>query len=159
MDIRIGQGYDVHRLAEGIPFILGGVKLEHTHGLVAHSDGDVLIHSICDAILGAAAMRDIGYHFPDNSDDFKNIDSRILLRKTKDLVSTAGWKIGNVDATICLQRPKVQALIPQMCENMAKDLNIEISAISVKATTNEKIGFVGREEGVAVFAVALLLKD
>lgn len=159
MDIRIGQGYDVHRLAEGIPFILGGVKLEHTHGLVAHSDGDVLIHSICDAILGAAAMRDIGYHFPDNSDDFKNIDSRILLRKTKDLVSTAGWKIGNIDATICLQRPKVQALIPQMCENMAKDLNIDISAISVKATTNEKIGFVGREEGVAVFAVALLLKD
>jgi len=159
MDIRIGQGYDVHRLAEGIPFILGGVKLAHTHGLVAHSDGDVLIHSICDAILGAAAMRDIGYHFPDNSDDFKNIDSRILLRKTNALVSAAGWKIGNIDATICLQRPKVQALIPQMCENLAKDLNIDISAISVKATTNEKIGFVGREEGVAVFAVALLLKD
>ena len=146
MKIRIGQGYDVHQLAEGLPFVLGGVHIEHSHGLVAHSDGDVLLHSICDAILGAAAMRDIGYHFPDNSNEFKNIDSRILLRKTKELISANGWEIGNIDATICLQKPKLLPHIPQMCKNIADDLQIDISDVSVKATTTEKLGFVGREE-------------
>lgn len=159
MKIRIGQGYDVHQLAEGLPFVLGGVHIEHSHGLVAHSDGDVLLHSICDAILGAAAMRDIGYHFPDNSNEFKNIDSRILLRKTKVLISANGWEIGNIDATICLQKPKLLPHIPQMCKNIADDLQIDISDVSVKATTTEKLGFVGREEGVAVFAVALIQKQ
>ncbi len=159
MKIRIGQGYDVHQLAEGLPFVLGGVHIEHSHGLVAHSDGDVLLHSICDAILGAAAMRDIGYHFPDNSDEFKNIDSRILLRKTKELITANGWEIGNIDATICLQKPKLLPHIPQMCKNIADDLQIDISDVSVKATTTEKLGFVGREEGVAVFAVALIQKQ
>ncbi len=159
MKIRIGQGYDVHQLAEGLPFVLGGVHIEHSHGLVAHSDGDVLLHSICDAILGAAAMRDIGYHFPDNSDEFKNIDSRILLRKTKELITANGWEIGNIDATICLQKPKLLPHIPQMCKNSADDLQIDISDVSVKATTTEKLGFVGREEGVAVFAVALIQKQ
>lgn len=159
MKIRIGQGYDVHQLAEGLPFVLGGVHIEHSHGLVAHSDGDVLLHSICDAILGAAAMRDIGYHFPDNSNEFKNIDSRILLRKTKELILANGWEIGNIDATICLQKPKLLPHIPQMCKNIADDLQIDISDVSVKATTTEKLGFVGREEGVAVFAVALIQKQ
>lgn len=159
MKIRIGQGYDVHQLSEGLPFVLGGVHIEHSHGLVAHSDGDVLLHSICDAILGAAAMRDIGYHFPDNSNEFKNIDSRILLRKTKELISANGWEIGNIDATICLQKPKLLPHIPQMCKNIADDLQIDISDVSVKATTTEKLGFVGREEGVAVFAVALIQKQ
>ena len=159
MKIRIGQGYDVHQLAEGLPFVLGGVHIEHSHGMVAHSDGDVLLHSVCDAILGAAAMRDIGYHFPDNSNEFKNIDSRILLRKTRELITVQGWEIGNIDATICLQRPKLLPHIPQMCKNIAEDLQIDISDVSVKATTTEKLGFVGREEGVAVFAVALLQKQ
>ncbi len=159
MKIRIGQGYDVHQLAEGLPFVLGGVHIEHSHGMVAHSDGDVLLHSICDAILGAAAMRDIGYHFPDNSNEFKNIDSRILLRKTKELITANGWEIGNIDATICLQKPKLLPHIPQMCKNIADDLQIDISDVSVKATTTEKLGFVGREEGVAVFAVALIQKQ
>ncbi|MBR5433459.1 MAG: 2-C-methyl-D-erythritol 2,4-cyclodiphosphate synthase [Bacteroidales bacterium] len=158
MKIRIGQGYDVHQLAEGLPFVLGGVHIEHSHGMVAHSDGDVLLHSICDAILGAAAMRDIGYHFPDNSNDYKGIDSRILLRKTKELVTSQGWEIGNIDATICLQKPKLLPHIPLMCQNIAEDLQISIDDVSVKATTTEKLGFVGREEGVAVFAVALLQK-
>lgn len=159
MKIRIGQGYDVHQLAEGLPFILGGVKIDHTSGMVAHSDGDVLLHSICDALLGAAGLRDIGYHFPDNSNEFKNIDSRILLRRTNDLLKQNNWKVGNIDATICLQKPKLLNFIPQMCENIAKDLQIDISDISVKATTTEKLGFVGREEGVAVFAVALITKE
>jgi len=158
MKIRIGQGYDVHQLAEGLPFILGGVSIPHSHGMVAHSDGDVLLHSICDALLGAAALRDIGFHFPDNSNDYKNIDSRILLRKTKDLLSNDGWTIGNIDATVCLQKPKLLNYIPQMCENIANDLNIDIRDVSIKATTTEKLGFVGREEGIAVFAVALIQK-
>ena len=158
MRIRIGQGYDVHQLAEGLPFILGGVSIPHSHGMVAHSDGDVLLHSICDALLGAAALRDIGFHFPDNSNDYKNIDSRILLRKTKDLLSNDGWTIGNIDATECLQKPKLLNYIPQMCENIANDLNIDIRDVSIKATTTEKLGFVGREEGIAVFAVALIQK-
>lgn len=158
MKIRIGQGYDVHQLASGRPFVLGGVKIEHPVGMVAHSDGDVLLHSICDALLGAAGLRDIGYHFPDNSDEFKNIDSRILLRKTRELLVSKGWEFGNIDATICLQRPKLLPHIPQMCTNIADDLQINIEDVSVKATTTERLGFVGREEGVAVFAVALIQK-
>lgn len=158
MKIRIGQGYDVHQLASGRPFVLGGVKIELPVGMVAHSDGDVLLHSICDALLGAAGLRDIGYHFPDNSDEFKNIDSRILLRKTRELLVSKGWEIGNIDATICLQRPKLLPHIPQMCTNIADDLQINIEDVSVKATTTERLGFVGREEGVAVFAVALIQK-
>ena len=158
MKIHIGQGYDVHQLASGRPFVLGGVKIEHPVGMVAHSDGDVLLHSICDALLGAAGLRDIGYHFPDNSDEFKNIDSRILLRKTRELLVSKGWEIGNIDATICLQRPKLLPHIPQMCTNIADDLKINIEDVSVKATTTERLGFVGREEGVAVFAVALIQK-
>lgn len=158
MKIRIGQGYDVHQLASERPFVLGGVKIEHPVGMVAHSDGDVLLHSICDALLGAAGLRDIGYHFPDNSDEFKNIDSRILLRKTRELLVSKGWEIGNIDATICLQRPKLLPHIPQMCTNIADDLQISIEDVSVKATTTERLGFVGREEGVAVFAVALIQK-
>jgi len=158
MKIRIGQGYDVHQLASGRPFVLGGVKIEHPVGMVAHSDGDVLLHSICDALLGAAGLRDIGYHFPDNSDEFKNIDSRILLRKTRELLVSKGWEIGNIDATICLQRPKLLPHIPQMCTNIADDLQINIEDVSVKATTTERLGFVGREEGVAVFAIALIQK-
>ncbi len=159
MKIRIGQGYDVHQLAEGLPFILGGIKIDHSSGMVAHSDGDVLLHSICDALLGAAGLRDIGYHFPDNSNEFKNIDSRILLQRTNDLLKQNGWFVGNIDATICLQRPKLLNFIPQMCENIANDLQINSSDVSVKATTTEKLGFVGREEGIAVFAVALLTKE
>lgn len=158
MRIRIGQGYDVHQLAEGLPFILGGVSIPHTHGMVAHSDGDVLLHSICDALLGAAGLRDIGFHFPDTSNEYKNIDSRLLLRKTRDLLQTNGWVIGNLDATVCLQKPKLLNYIPQMCENIANDLNIDIHDVSVKATTTEKLGFVGREEGIAVLAVALIQK-
>lgn len=159
MNLRIGQGYDVHQLAKGLPFILGGVKIDHTHGMVAHSDGDVLLHSICDALLGAAGMRDIGYHFPDTSNEFKNIDSRILLRKTVELLTQAHWHIINIDATVCLQKPKLLNYIPLMQQNIADDCGLEdISAVSIKATTTEHLGFVGREEGIAVFAVALLEK-
>jgi len=159
MKIRIGQGFDVHALAPNIPFILGGVSLEYTHGLVAHSDGDVLIHAICDAILGAAAQRDIGYHFPDTSAEFKNVDSRMLLRKTAEIIRNLGYEIGNIDATICLQLPKLLPHIPKMQENIASDLNIPLEDVSIKATTTEKLGFVGREEGVAVNAVALIQKN
>lgn len=160
MNIRIGQGYDVHQLAEGLPFVLGGVTIPHTHGMVAHSDGDVLLHSICDALLGAAGMRDIGFHFPDTSAEFKNIDSRILLRKTVELLQQNGWSIINIDTTVCLQKPKLLPHIPQMQKNIADDCKLtDITAISVKATTTEHLGFVGREEGIAVFAVALLEKS
>ncbi len=158
MKVRIGQGYDVHALAPNIPFILGGVSLEHTHGLIAHSDGDVLIHSICDALLGAAAQRDIGFHFPDTNSDYKDVNSRELLRKTGKILSDLGYTIGNIDATICLQRPKLLPHIPKMQENIANDLQITIEDVSIKATTSEKLGFVGREEGVAVQVVALIQK-
>lgn len=158
MQIRIGQGFDVHQLAEGRKFVLGGIVVPHSKGMVAHSDGDVLIHAICDALLGAAGMRDIGYHFPDTSNEFKNIDSRILLRKTFDLISQQDWKIVNIDSTICLQLPKLLSYIPLMQQNLAEDLQTDISQISIKATTTEKLGFVGREEGIAVMSVALLQK-
>jgi 2-C-methyl-D-erythritol 2,4-cyclodiphosphate synthase len=158
MNFRIGFGYDVHRLEEGYVFTLGGIQIEHSKGSVGHSDGDTLIHAICDAMLGAACLRDIGYHFPDTSADFKGIDSKIILKRTLEIVREAGYVIGNIDTTVCLQRPKIKDLIPVMQETLAQVLEIEVSQLSVKATTTEKLGFVGKEEGVAVYAIAMLYK-
>ncbi|MDA3882950.1 MAG: 2-C-methyl-D-erythritol 2,4-cyclodiphosphate synthase [Bacteroidales bacterium] len=156
MNIRIGHGYDVHALATNIPFILGGVTIEHSKGMVAHSDGDVLIHAICDALLGAAALRDIGFHFPDSNMSYKNIDSRKLLQHTKKILAENNYTIGNIDSTVCLQKPKLLPYIPFMQQNIAEDLDIDIQNISVKATTTESLGFVGREEGISAYAVALI---
>ena len=155
-DIRIGNGYDVHVLAEGLPFYLGGVKVEHTKGCIAHSDGDVAIHALCDAMLGALAIGDIGKHFPDTSDEFKGIDSKILLARTCALVRQCGYTLVNADITLLLQRPKIAPYIPQMREALAGVLDTDTGRISIKATTTEKLGFVGREEGVAAYAVVLL---
>jgi 2-C-methyl-D-erythritol 2,4-cyclodiphosphate synthase len=154
--MRIGFGYDVHRLEEGYEFTLGGLKIEHTKGSVGHSDGDALIHAVCDALLGAASLRDIGVHFPDTSSEYKGIDSKILLKRTAELLDEAGYSIGNIDVTICLQRPKVKDLIPQMQKILAEVLNIPERDFSIKATTTEKLGFVGKEEGIAVYAVVLI---
>ncbi|MDO5482631.1 MAG: 2-C-methyl-D-erythritol 2,4-cyclodiphosphate synthase [Bacteroidaceae bacterium] len=160
MKIKIGFGYDVHKLVEGRALWLGGIQLEHTHGLLGHSDADVLIHAICDAILGAANMRDIGYHFPPKKgNEFENIDSKILLRKTIDLVAAKGYTIGNIDATICAERPKMNPRIPEMKETLAQVMNIDIDDISIKATTSEKLGFTGREEGISAYAVVLLERN
>lgn len=160
MKIRIGFGYDVHKLVEGRDLWLGGIKLEHTHGLLGHSDADVLIHAICDAILGAANMRDIGYHFPPKKgNEFENIDSKILLRKTIDIITDKGYTIGNIDATICAERPKMNPRIPEMKEILAKVMDIDIDDISIKATTSEKLGFTGREEGISAYAVVLLERN
>ena len=160
MKIKIGFGYDVHKLVEGRALWLGGIQLEHTHGLLGHSDADVLIHAICDAILGAANMRDIGYHFPpQKGNEFENIDSKILLRKTIDLVAAKGYTIGNIDATICAERPKMNPRIPEMKETLAQVMNIDIDDISIKATTSEKLGFTGREEGISAYAVVLLERN
>jgi len=157
---RIGFGYDVHKLVEGRALWLGGIQLEHTHGLLGHSDADVLIHAICDAILGAANMRDIGYHFPpQKGNEFENIDSKILLRKTIDLVATKGYTIGNIDATVCAERPKLNPHIPQMQQTLANVMGIDIDDISIKATTSEKLGFTGREEGISAYAVVLLERN
>jgi 2-C-methyl-D-erythritol 2,4-cyclodiphosphate synthase len=154
--MRIGHGYDVHRFIEDAPLIIGGVTIPHTHGLEAHSDGDVLIHAICDALLGAAGLWDIGHHFPDNDEAFKGIDSRILLRRVINDLSKRGWCVGNVDATIIAQAPKMAPFIPQMRELMAADMKVDVTAINIKATTTEKLGFVGRKEGIATHAVALI---
>lgn len=159
MDFRIGFGYDVHQLQQGLPFWLGGVQIEHTKGSLGHSDGDALIHAICDAMLGAANLGDIGVHFPDTDPSFKGIDSKILLRRTMDIIVQKGFSIGNIDSTICLQRPKVKEHIPQMQVELAKTINIDPQQISIKATTTEKLGFVGREEGVSAYAVVLLKKE
>lgn len=159
MDFRIGFGYDVHQLQQGLPFWLGGVQIEHTKGSLGHSDGDALIHAICDAMLGAANLGDIGVHFPDTDPSFKGIDSKILLRKTMDIIAQKGYCVGNIDSTICLQRPKVKDYIPQMQAQLAKVLDIDPQQISIKATTTEKLGFVGREEGVSAYAVVLLRKN
>ncbi len=156
MDFRIGQGYDVHRLTEGETLWLGGVLVPHSKGTVAHSDGDVLIHAICDALLGALKLRDIGTHFPDTSDEFKNIDSKILLKKTYDLIKQKGFEIVNIDSTIQAQKPKLKPFIPVMEETMAGVLGVDVDLVSVKATTTEKLGFEGREEGISVNAVVLL---
>lgn len=159
MKIRVGFGFDVHRLVEGRELWLGGIKLEHELGLLGHSDADVLIHAICDALLGAANMRDIGYHFPDNAGEFKNIDSKILLAKTIDLIATKGYRVGNIDATVCAERPKLEAHIPEMQEVLAHVMNIEPEDVSIKATTTEKLGFTGREEGISAYATVLIERD
>jgi 2-C-methyl-D-erythritol 2,4-cyclodiphosphate synthase len=156
MNFRVGQGYDVHRLAEGETLWLGGILIPHHKGTVAHSDGDAVIHAICDALLGAAKLRDIGTHFPDNFAEFKNIDSKILLQKSNDLVKGKGFEIVNIDCTINAQQPKLKPYIPDMELAMAKVLEIDADQISVKATTTEKLGFEGREEGISVNAVVLL---
>lgn len=159
MKVRVGFGYDVHELVPDRPLYLGGLQISHTHGLLGHSDADVLIHAICDAILGAANMRDIGFHFPPSDPSLKGIDSKILLRKTTELVESKGWKIGNIDATVCAERPKINPHIPQMQEILAPLMNIEVEDVSIKATTTEKLGFTGREEGMSAYAVVLLQKD
>lgn len=156
MDLRIGNGYDVHQLAPGLPLVLGGVRIPHTKGCVAHSDGDVLIHALCDALLGALALGDIGHHFPDTSDEFAGIDSRILLARVVSMVREAGWKIVNVDNTILAQQPKIAPHILPMRQTLAGILGIPEDAVSVKATTTERLGFTGREEGIAVQSVCLL---
>lgn len=158
MDIRIGNGYDVHKLIEGRDLILGGVKIEHEKGLLGHSDADVLIHAIMDAILGAMAKEDIGYHFPDTSDDYLDIDSRVLLRRVYAMVKEEGYSISNIDATVIMQRPKLRPYIDEMRANIAKDLELSIDRVSVKATTTENLGFEGREEGVSCIANTILLK-
>ena len=158
MDIRIGNGYDVHALAEGLPLWLGGVQVESPIGCIAHSDGDVAIHALCDALLGALALGDIGKHFPDTSNEFKGIDSKILLKRVMELLEADGWSVGNVDITIAMQRPKLAPYIVPMRECLATVMGIPMSAVSVKATTTEKLGFVGRSEGCEVYAVALLTK-
>lgn len=157
-DFRIGHGYDVHALAEGLRLVLGGVEIPHTQGFVAHSDGDVAIHALCDALLGAAAMGDIGQHFPDTSDRFAGIDSKILLRRVCSMLREAGYEIGNTDCTIRMQRPKLRPHIEAMRAALAEAMGIGVERVSVKATTTERLGFEGREEGVSVSAVALIYK-
>lgn len=159
MEFRIGNGYDVHALAPGLDLWLGGVKVESPIGCIAHSDGDVAIHALCDAILGALALGDIGKHFPDTSDEFKGIDSKILLERVMALIRQEGWEVGNVDITIALQRPKLAPHIRSMRDTLASVMGIVADRVSVKATTTEKLGFVGRSEGCEVYAVALLTKN
>ena len=159
MKLRIGQGYDVHCFAENRELWLGGIKIPHKKGLSGHSDADVLIHAICDALLGAANLRDIGYHFPDDRENLKNIDSKILLRKTVELLRGKGFEIGNVDSIVCAQQPKLSPFIETMQQTLAQVMEIPVEDISIKATTTEKLGFVGREEGIAAFAVALIEKN
>jgi len=158
MNIRVGQGVDIHQLVEGRDFWLGGILIPHHKGALGHSDADVLIHAICDAILGAANLGDIGVHFPDTDSKFKGIDSKILLRHVTDLLKSKGWKIGNVDSTLILEKPKVKPHIAAMQEILAPLMDIEVDAVSIKATTNEKMGYVGREEGILAFASVLIYK-
>lgn len=158
MDFRIGQGYDVHRLLADRPLTLCGVRIPHTLGLLGHSDADVAIHALCDSILGALSLRDIGYHFPDTDGDYKNIDSRILLRRVCAMIRAKGWEIGNTDITIVAQRPKIAPHIPAMVSQLAATMGIEECRVSVKATTTERLGFEGREEGISAMAVTLLIK-
>ena len=159
MKIRVGFGFDVHQLVPNRELWLGGIQFEHELGLLGHSDADVLIHAICDALLGAANMRDIGFHFPDNAGEFKNIDSKILLAKTVDLIATKGYQVGNVDATVCAERPKLKARIPEMQEVLAKLMKVDVDDVSIKATTTEKLGFTGREEGIPAYATVLIEKE
>lgn len=159
MKIRVGFGFDVHQLVEGRELWLGGILLEHEKGLLGHSDADVLIHTICDALLGAANMRDIGFHFPDNAGEFKNIDSKILLKRTVELIATKGYRVGNIDATICAERPKLKTYIPSMQEKLAEVMEVDVDDISIKATTTEKLGFTGREEGISAYATVLIYKE
>lgn len=159
MSIRVGMGYDVHRLVPGRELWIGGIKIDYELGLLGHSDADVLIHAICDAILGAANMRDIGYHWPDTSDDTLGMDSKIILRKTIELIATKGYRLVNVDATICAERPKMNPHIPRMQQTMAAVIGCDPDAISIKATTTERLGFTGRMEGISAYAVALIEKS
>jgi len=158
MNIRIGFGFDVHPLKEGVDFWLGGVKINHNKGASGHSDADVLIHAICDALLGAANLGDIGFHFPDTSKEYKNIDSKILLSKVTDLLKKENYKIGNIDSTVCLENPKINSYVPKMKIALGTAMNIPENDISIKATTNEKMGYVGREEGICAYAVVLIQK-
>lgn len=158
MDIRVGYGFDVHRLVEGRPLWLGGVLLPHEMGLLGHSDADVLIHAVCDALLGAANLRDIGFHFPDTSEEFAGIDSKILLQKTVDLLRAKSWKVGNVDATVCAEHPKINPYIAEMQAVLAPVLGVPMDAVSIKATTTEKLGYTGREEGISASAVVLIIR-
>jgi 2-C-methyl-D-erythritol 2,4-cyclodiphosphate synthase len=159
MKIKVGFGFDVHALEEGQSLILGGVEIPHTKGTIAHSDGDVLIHAICDALLGAANLRDIGYQFPDTSDDYKDIDSKILLKKTFELLTEKGFQIGNIDSTIAAQKPKLLPHIDKMQKTLADILELTIDDITIKATTTERLGFEGREEGISAYAVVLISKS
>ncbi len=157
--MRIGFGYDVHQLVTGRPLFLGGIEIPHTHGLLGHSDADVLIHAICDAILGAANMRDIGYHFPPvKGNEFENIDSKILLQKTISLIAEKGYTVGNIDATVCAEQPKLNPHIPAMQQTLARCMNIDPDCVSIKATTTETLGFTGRKEGISAYAVVLIEK-
>ena len=158
MKIRVGFGYDVHALVPDRELWMGGIRIEHTLGLLGHSDADVLIHGICDALLGAANMRDIGYHFPDTAGEYKNIDSKILLRDTMKLLREAGYELGNIDATVAAERPKLNPHIPAMKQTLAEVMQVDEDDISIKATTTEKLGFTGRQEGIAAYATVLIEK-
>ena len=159
MNWRVGMGYDVHQLASGYKLWIGGIEIPFEKGSVGHSDGDVLIHAICDALLGAANLRDIGFHFPDNDPSLKGVDSKILLGKTVKLIQEAGYQIGNIDSTICLQQPKINPYIPQMQLVLADVMGISVGQVSIKATTTEKMGFVGRGDGISAYAVTLIYKN
>lgn len=159
MDIRIGHGYDVHALGEGLKLFIGGVELEHTKGCIAHSDGDVAIHALCDALLGALALGDIGKHFPDTSSEFKGIDSKILLARVMELIWERGYLLGNADITIAAQKPKMAPHLLKMREVLSSIMKVDVERVSVKATTTERLGFVGREEGIEVWASVILLKN
>ena len=158
MTIRVGMGYDVHRLVEGRELWMGGIRIDHQMGLLGHSDADVRIHAICDALLGAANMRDIGYHFPDTAAETLNVDSKILLAKTVALIASRGYRIGNIDATVCAERPKLNPHVPAMKACLAQVMGVDEDSISIKATTTERLGFTGREEGISAYAVALIEK-
>lgn len=157
MSIRIGMGYDVHQLAEGYKLWIGGIEVPYEKGSVGHSDGDVLIHAICDALLGALNLRDIGYHFPDTDPELKGIDSKILLQKTMEIIRNEGYELGNLDSTICLQKPKINPVIPEMQTILARVMNVDLSKVSIKATTTEKLGFVGEGKGISAYATVLLV--
>lgn len=156
---RIGMGYDVHKLVEGRKLVLGGIEIPHTVGLLGHSDADVLIHAICDALLGAANMRDIGYHFPDTSASTLGMDSKVILAKVIDLIATKGYKVGNIDATVCAERPKINPHVPAMKACLALVMGCDKDQVSIKATTTERLGFTGREEGMSAYAVALITNE
>lgn len=159
MKIKVGMGFDVHRLVPDRDLWLGGIRIDHTLGLLGHSDADVLIHAICDALLGAAGLRDIGFHFPDSDPQYKGIDSKVLLTHTVRLLAEKDWRIGNVDATVCAERPKLNPHIPAMQQTLAPLLQIDEEDVNIKATTTEKLGFTGREEGISAYAVVLIEKD
>ena len=159
MKIKVGFGYDVHKLAKGLDLVLGGIKIPFEKGCIAHSDGDVLIHAICDSLLGAANMRDIGFHFPDNSSDFENIDSKILLKKVIELIATKDFTVSNIDTVIVMEQPKLKGFIPEMQEILAGVMKIDIDDVSIKATTSEKMGFEGRGDGVSAYSTCLIIRE